>query len=121
VLDALVAEARLRWGFDPAVGLQVIASEGLTASPLEPSRPVLIVPLATLRATLGDRWLGFELSGPYVGRWEVAAGKEYRRFHGHKPGEVVAGLDIGADGRSQHPGRRLRRRCIAGAGCWTGQ
>ena len=55
MLDALVAEARLRWGFDPAVGLQVIAGEALTASPLEPSRPVLIVPLATLRATLGER------------------------------------------------------------------
>jgi MazG family protein len=55
VLDALVAEARLRWGFDPAVGLQVIAGEALIASPLEPSRPVLIVPLATLRATLADR------------------------------------------------------------------
>ena len=54
MLDALVAEARLRWAFDPAVGLQVIAAEALTASPLEPSRPVLIVPLATLRATLGE-------------------------------------------------------------------
>ena len=54
MLDALVAEARLRWAFDPAVGLQVIAAEALTASPLEPSRPVLIVPLATVRATLGE-------------------------------------------------------------------
>jgi tetrapyrrole methylase family protein/MazG family protein len=53
VLDALVAEARLRWGLDLAAGLQVIAAERLVATPIEPSRPVLIVPLATLRAS-GD-------------------------------------------------------------------
>jgi tetrapyrrole methylase family protein/MazG family protein len=51
VLDALVAEARLRWGLDLSAGLQVIAAERLIATPLEPSRPALIVPLAALRAT----------------------------------------------------------------------
>jgi tetrapyrrole methylase family protein/MazG family protein len=50
VLDALVAEARLRWGLDLAAGLQVIAAERLIATPIEPSRPVLVVPLSTLRA-----------------------------------------------------------------------
>jgi tetrapyrrole methylase family protein/MazG family protein len=50
VLDALVAEARLRWGLDLSAGLQVIAAERLVATPIEPSRPVLVVPLATLRA-----------------------------------------------------------------------
>jgi MazG family protein len=50
LLDALVAEARLRWGLDPATGLQVVAAESLVAIPIEPSRPLLIVPLATLRA-----------------------------------------------------------------------
>ena len=50
MLDALVAEARLRWGFDPADGLQVVAVERLLASPIEASRPVLLVPLAVLRA-----------------------------------------------------------------------
>jgi MazG family protein len=50
VLDALVAEARLRWGFDPADGLQVVAVERLLASPIEASRPVLLAPLAVLRA-----------------------------------------------------------------------
>jgi tetrapyrrole methylase family protein/MazG family protein len=50
VLDALVAEARLRWGLDLAAGLQVVAAERLIGTPVEPSRPVLIVPLATLRA-----------------------------------------------------------------------
>ncbi|HSL34949.1 MAG TPA: nucleoside triphosphate pyrophosphohydrolase [Candidatus Limnocylindrales bacterium] len=50
MLDALVAEARLRWGLDLAAGLQVIAAERLVATPIEPSRPALVVPLATLRA-----------------------------------------------------------------------
>jgi MazG family protein len=50
VLDALVAEARLRWGFEPADGLQIVTLERLLASPIEPSRPVLLVPLALLRA-----------------------------------------------------------------------
>lgn len=50
MLDALVAEARLRWGFEPAEGLQVVAAEHLLASPVEASRPVLLVPLAVLRA-----------------------------------------------------------------------
>jgi MazG family protein len=50
VLDALVAEARLRWGLDPADGVQIVAAERLLASPLEASRPVLVVPLAVLRA-----------------------------------------------------------------------
>jgi tetrapyrrole methylase family protein/MazG family protein len=50
VLDALVSEARLRWGLDLAAGLQVIATERLVATPLEPSRPALIVPAVVLRA-----------------------------------------------------------------------
>jgi MazG family protein len=53
VLDALVAEARLRWGFDPADGLQVVAAECLIASPIEPSRPLLVVPLAAMRTEPG--------------------------------------------------------------------
>jgi tetrapyrrole methylase family protein/MazG family protein len=50
VLDALVAEARLRWGLDLGAGLQVVAAERLIATPIEASRPLLIVPLAALRA-----------------------------------------------------------------------
>jgi tetrapyrrole methylase family protein/MazG family protein len=53
VLDALVAEARLRWGLDLGAGLQIVAAERLVATPLEPSRPALIVPLAVLRAAVG--------------------------------------------------------------------
>ena len=51
MLDALVAEARLRWGLDPGAGLQVIAAERLVGTPLEASRPALLVPLALLRPT----------------------------------------------------------------------
>ena len=50
MLDALVTEARLRFGLDPAAGLQVIASERLISTPLEPSRPALVVPLTMLLA-----------------------------------------------------------------------
>jgi tetrapyrrole methylase family protein/MazG family protein len=46
MLDALVTEARLRWGLDPTAGLQLVASEWLVATPLEPTRPALLVPLA---------------------------------------------------------------------------
>ena len=49
MLDALVTEARLRFGLDPAAGLQIVAAERLIATPLEASRPVLIVPAAMLR------------------------------------------------------------------------
>jgi len=51
VLDRLIGEARRRWTLDPAAGVQVVAAERLVATPIEPSRPVLVVPLAVL---LGD-------------------------------------------------------------------
>ena len=53
MLDALVTEARLRFGLDPADGLQVVAAERLIATPIEASRPVLIVPAALLRGGAG--------------------------------------------------------------------
>lgn len=49
MLDALVTEARLRFGLDPADGLQVVVAERLIATPIEASRPALVVPLALLR------------------------------------------------------------------------
>ena len=48
MLDALLAEARLRWGLDPADGFAVVPAERLIGVPLEPSRPMLLVPLAVL-------------------------------------------------------------------------
>ena len=53
MLDALVAEARLRWGLDLSDGLQVLAAESLVRSPLEPARPALIVPAVVLRIDAG--------------------------------------------------------------------
>jgi tetrapyrrole methylase family protein/MazG family protein len=49
VLDAFVAEARIRWGLDPAAGLQIATPERLTGTPVEPSRPLLLVPAVLLR------------------------------------------------------------------------
>jgi tetrapyrrole methylase family protein / MazG family protein len=51
VIDALIAEARLRWGLDLAAGLQIVAAERLIATPIEPSRPLIVAPGATLRVT----------------------------------------------------------------------
>jgi len=48
MLDALLAEAVGRWGLDVSAGIQVVATERLTATPIEPSRPLLLVPLAAL-------------------------------------------------------------------------
>ena len=52
MLDALVAEARIRWGLDASAGLQVVAPEHLAAFPVEPSRPLLVVPLRVLHAAV---------------------------------------------------------------------
>ena len=54
MLDALVAEARIRWGLDPAAGLQVIAPERIAGIPIEPSRPLLLVPAALLGGAPGQ-------------------------------------------------------------------
>jgi len=48
MLDALLAEARERWGLDVSAGVQVVPTEGLIAAPIEPSRPLLLVPRALL-------------------------------------------------------------------------
>jgi MazG family protein len=48
MLDALVAEARERFGLDLATGLQVVVTERLIETPVEPSRPLLLVPAAQL-------------------------------------------------------------------------
>jgi tetrapyrrole methylase family protein/MazG family protein len=49
MLDALLAEARFRWGLDAAAGFAVIVAERLIATPVEPSLPVLVLPAARLR------------------------------------------------------------------------
>jgi MazG family protein len=64
VLDALVTEARLRFGLDPAAGLQVVAAERLIATPFEASRPVLLVPLAILQPGAAGAAGGPDADGP---------------------------------------------------------
>ena len=50
MLDALLAEARLRWGLDPAAGIAVVVTERLAATPIEPTVPLLIVPAWRMKA-----------------------------------------------------------------------
>jgi tetrapyrrole methylase family protein/MazG family protein len=50
MLDALVDEARRRWALDPADGLQVATAEHLIATPIEPSRPLIVVPATAVGA-----------------------------------------------------------------------
>jgi tetrapyrrole methylase family protein/MazG family protein len=45
-LDAFVSEARERWGLDLSGGLQLIVGDTLVATPIEPTRPVVILPAA---------------------------------------------------------------------------
>ena len=51
VLDALLAEARLRWGLDAAAGLQVVAAERLIATP---DRAIAAGPARPARAAAAD-------------------------------------------------------------------
>jgi tetrapyrrole methylase family protein/MazG family protein len=68
MLDALLAEARLRWRLDPAAGLAVVAAEHLVAVAIEPSRPLLIAPTARLRAGGPDAGADAAAPEPLPGR-----------------------------------------------------
>jgi MazG family protein len=94
VLDALVAEARLRWGFEPADGLQVVAVERLLASPIEASRPVLLVPLAVLRA--GDA--ASSVPDPLPGRAGPGSSDPLRLIRRLYPADHPVGRFGAADG-----------------------
>lgn len=79
MLDALVAEARLRWGLDLGAGLQVVAAEALVRTALEPAIPALIVPAAVLRLDPASTDGLPEAAGPgAVPRSAVLPGR-----HGH--------------------------------------
>lgn len=54
MLETLLAEARHRWGLDPAAGLQVVPAERLIGIPIEPSQPLLLLPLAMLWTAAGS-------------------------------------------------------------------
>src|SRR5207249_1195669 len=45
-----------------------------------------------------DHWLGLEVVGPQVGRWEVADGRECRRFHIPKSGRSINGVAASSNG-----------------------
>lgn len=55
MLDALVADARTRWGLDLAAGLQLVTAERLVATPIEASRPLIVAPLERLGGALPSR------------------------------------------------------------------
>ncbi len=54
MLDALIAEARLRWRLDPVAGIGVVVAERLVATPIEPSQPVFLVPASRMKISLED-------------------------------------------------------------------
>jgi tetrapyrrole methylase family protein/MazG family protein len=68
VLDALVNEAQIRWGLDLSAGLQVASPEWLVATPVEPSRPLILVPLAALRAVVEATPVAVGMAAPLPGR-----------------------------------------------------
>jgi tetrapyrrole methylase family protein/MazG family protein len=66
VLDAFVAEARIRWGLDPTGGLQIATADRLSETPIEPGRPLLLVPLTALRVTGPDAPVDSPLPGRHA-------------------------------------------------------
>jgi tetrapyrrole methylase family protein/MazG family protein len=66
VLDAFVAEARIRWGLDPTAGLQIATADRLAETPIEPARPLLLVPIAALRVTGPDTPVESSLPGRHA-------------------------------------------------------
>ncbi|MGD0248146.1 MAG: nucleoside triphosphate pyrophosphohydrolase [Candidatus Limnocylindrales bacterium] len=83
MLDAFVAEARIRWGLNLAAGLQVATPGRLAGTPIEPSRPLLLVPLTMLGAE--------DAEPPLPGRHapaEHGAGAVLRRLY---PADHVVG------------------------------
>src|SRR5262245_32487821 len=67
--------------------------------------------------SLDDRWLGFGLYGSCVGRWEVAAGGEYRRLYG-RPRVAAGGLYIGGRLDVSPDGRLLASVASDGVRLW---
>ncbi len=49
MLDALLAEARVRWGFDATGGFAFVTAERLIGTPVEPSVALFVLPSARVR------------------------------------------------------------------------
>ena len=96
MLDALLAEARLRWGLDASVGLQVAAAERLIGTPIEASRPLIIVPLAALGGPVAGAQVG-PLTAPEPGGATPAGGAD--------PAGDPAPIDLALAGRHGPLGR----------------
>ena len=135
MLDALLAEARLRWGLDPADGVQVVTAERLVATPVEPSRPVLVVPRAVLlgRVGSGSEAPASEATEPGVGPLPGRAGpggddpvavlrRLYPADHPVGRSRVAEGTTVGALGPDDLAGPLYLapvRPELAVAGPWT--
>jgi MazG family protein len=94
MLDALVGEARARWDLDLYAGLQLVAAEGLVATPIEPSRPLLVVPLALLEArssssATGAAHAGVPAPGALPGRHGPAGREPIALLRRLYPAEAV--------------------------------
>jgi tetrapyrrole methylase family protein/MazG family protein len=94
VLDALLAEARIRWALDPAAGVQVVPSERLIATPLEASRPVLVVPVALLGGAADPE----SVVEPLAGRHSSAGRDPLRLLRRLYPADHPVGRFGAADG-----------------------
>jgi len=94
VLDALVTEARLRFGLDLSGGLQVVPAEGLVAIPIEPSRPLIVAP-APLLASAGPSLEGV---GPLPGRHGPAGADPVDVLRRLYPADHPVGRFGGPDG-----------------------
>ena len=66
MLDAFVAEARIRWGLDPTAGLQIATADRLAETPIEPARPLLLVPPTALRVSGPDTPVESSLPGRHA-------------------------------------------------------
>jgi MazG family protein len=112
VLDALLAEARLRWGLDPLGGLQVATVEGIVGMPIEPSRPLLIVPRAALMGPADSSRAS--LSGDFPGGApDAPPGSAARALPASLPGRAGPGGDdplrlLGRLYPAEHPVGRFR-------------
>ena len=93
MLDAFVAEARIRWGLDLAAGLQVVTPERLAGTPVEPSRPLLLVPMSLLRVGEAVGTTG----PPLPGRHRPADGGAVAVLRRLYPAEHVVGRIGGAE------------------------